>query len=53
MKNLYHSLLLLIAGSTQNELAAQIRYVLARGRSLPGRETVAVGPKLHCVLDKF
>ena len=27
MKNLYHSLLLLIAGSTQKELAAQIRYL--------------------------
>ncbi len=27
MKNLYHSLLLLIAGSTQKELASQIRYL--------------------------
>ena len=27
MKNLYHRLLLLIAGSTQKELAAQIRYL--------------------------
>lgn len=26
MKNLYHRLLLLIAGSTQKELASQIRY---------------------------
>ncbi|MEX0937353.1 MAG: hypothetical protein WDZ59_05795 [Pirellulales bacterium] len=27
MKNLYHSLLLVIAGATQKELAAQIRYL--------------------------
>ena len=27
MKNLYHRLLLLIAGSTQKELASQIRYL--------------------------
>jgi hypothetical protein len=27
MKSLYHSLLLLIAGSTQKELASQIRYL--------------------------
>jgi hypothetical protein len=27
MKNLYHSLLLLIAGSTQKQLASQIRYL--------------------------
>ena len=27
MKNIYHRLLLLIAGSTQNELASQIRYL--------------------------
>ena len=27
MKNLYHPLLLLIAGSTQKELASQIRYL--------------------------
>jgi hypothetical protein len=29
MKNLYHNLLLLIAGSTQQELAAQIQYLKA------------------------
>lgn len=42
MKNLYHCLILLIASSTQKELAAQIKYlkveneILRSKRSRPG-----------------
>jgi putative transposase len=34
MKKLYHSLLLLIAGATQKELAAQVRYLKAENEIL-------------------
>jgi hypothetical protein len=34
MKNLYHSLLLLIAGSTQKELASQIKYLKVENQIL-------------------
>jgi len=37
MKNLYHNLLLLIAGSTQQELAAQIQYLKAENEILRAR----------------
>lgn len=37
MKNLYHRLLLLIAGSTQKELAAQIRYLKIENEILRGK----------------
>src|SRR6185312_3086747 len=44
MKNLYHSLLLLIAGSTQKQLASQIRYLKIENQilrsKLPARVTV-------------
>jgi putative transposase len=34
MKNLYHSLLMLIAGSSQKELATQIRYLKVENQIL-------------------
>jgi len=37
MKNLYHNLLLLIAGSTQKQLAAQIQYLKAENEVLRAR----------------
>lgn len=45
MKDLYHGLLLLIAGSTQQELAAQIRYLKVENEvlrsKLPPRTTLS------------
>lgn len=55
MKNLYHSLLLLIAGSTQKELASQIRYLKIENEilrsKLPSR--VSVTAKERNKLVKF
>ena len=49
MKNLYHRLLLLIAGSTQKELAAQIRYLKVENQvlrsKLPKRVSVTAQEK--------
>jgi hypothetical protein len=66
MKNPYHALLLLIAGATQKELAAQVRYLkigleIARSK-LPQRVTITpqernrlvkFGAKLGQALDKL
>jgi putative transposase len=53
MKNLYHSLLLLIAGSTQKELAAQIRYLKVENEvlrsKLPKRVSVTAQEKNRLV----
>lgn len=53
MKNLYHSLLLLIAGSTQKELAAQIRYLKIENEvlrsKLPKRVSVTAQEKNRLV----
>jgi putative transposase len=53
MKNLYHSLLLLIAGSTHKELAAQIRYLKIENEvlrsKLPKRVSVTAQEKNRLV----
>ena len=53
MKNLYHSLLLLIAGSPQKELAAQIRYLKVENEVLrskrPKRVSVTAQEKNRLV----
>ena len=53
MKNVYHRLLLLIAGSTQKELAAQIRYLKVENEvlrsKLPRRITVTAQEKTRLV----
>jgi len=53
MKNLYHSLLLLIAGSTQKELAAQLRYLKTENEilrsKLPKRVPVTAQEKNRLV----
>jgi putative transposase len=53
MKNLYHSLLLLIAGFTQIELAAQIRYLKVENEvpqsKLPTRVSVTAKEKNRLV----
>jgi len=55
MKNLYHRLLLVIAGSSQKELACQIRYLKIENQilrsKLPGR--VPVTEKEHNKLVRF
>jgi putative transposase len=55
MRNLYHQLLLIIAGSTQKELAAQIRYLKVENEilrsKLPAR--VSVSPQERNRLVKF
>jgi putative transposase len=55
MKRLYHSLILLIAGATQKELARQLRYLKVENQilrsKLPAR--VAVTPKERQRLVKF
>lgn len=66
MRNIYHSLLLVIAGSTQKELASQIRYLKAENEvlrsKLPYRISVTAqeknrlvrfGAKLGKALDKI
>ena len=53
MKNLYHGLLLLIAGSTQKELAAQIRYLKVENEvlrsKLPERVSITAHEKNRLV----
>lgn len=53
MKNIYHRLLLLIAGSTQKQLAAQIRYLKAENEvlrsNLPKRISVTAQEKNRLV----
>jgi putative transposase len=55
MKNLYHSLLLLIAGSTQKELAAQIRYLKIENEVLRSKlpDRVSVSDRERTRLVKF
>jgi len=55
MKNLYHSLLLLIAGSTQKELASQIRYLKIENEILRSKlpKRVQVTEKERNKLVKF
>lgn len=55
MKNLYHSLLLLIAGSTQKELASQIRYLKIENEVLRSKlpKRVSVTEKERNKLVKF
>jgi putative transposase len=47
MKNLYHSLLLLIAGSTQKELASQIRYLKIENEILRSKLPTRVSVTEH------
>ncbi len=55
MKNLYHRLLLLIAGSTQKELASQIRYLKIENEVLRSKlpKRVPVTAKERNKLVKF
>ena len=55
MKNLYHSLLLLIAGSTQKELASQIRYLKIEKEILRSKlpKRISVTEKERNKLVKF
>src|SRR5210317_506404 len=55
MKNLYHSLLLLIAGSTQKELASQIRYLKIENEVLRSKlpKRISVTEKERNKLVKF
>ena len=55
MRNLYHRLLLIIAGSTQKELAAQIRYLKVENEILRSKlpTRVNVSPQEHNRLVKF
>lgn len=55
MKNLYQSLLLLIAGSTQQELARQVRYLKVENEILRSKlpKRVTVTPKEKNRLAKF
>ena len=55
MKNLYHRLLLLIAGSTQRELASQIRYLKIENEILRSKlpKRVSVTDKERNRLVKF
>ena len=55
MKNLYHSLLLLIAGSTQKELASQIRYLKIENEVLRSKlpKRISVTEKERNRLVKF
>ena len=55
MKNLYHSLLLVIAGSTQKELASQIRYLKIENEVLRSKlpKRVSVTEKERNKLVKF
>ena len=43
MRNLYHSLLLIIAGSTQKQLAQQVRYLSLENQMMRGRLPKRVG----------
>ena len=55
MKNIYHRLLLVIAGSTQKELASQIRYVKIENETLRSKlpKRVPVTDKERNKLVKF
>jgi hypothetical protein len=55
MKNLYHRLLLVIAGATQEELATQVRYLKTENQVLRSKlpKRVAVNEKERTKLIKF